>query len=285
MPDASRRFIQREPDLARLHGIGRALLGQLLDCGLPHRGSGTARRYDTMDLENVGLALALGPRWRAMRWWSASLSKLDADADAVYQVSLAARCPEPDHAGVCAFAVAPQLIAAAAPCPVREVGPGSYAFEIRISGGRRHFGGPFTPLVDAATALRFHMLPTSLANDLGFLRETGLADCRLASLYLVGLGAELGLGVRALEGMFLAVPYPVWHSWVEFRTEEGWFAADPFLLGAFRRWGVSDPAQWPPDRSPHAMLWPMEETHFVKVTHGGRPAPSRLGVDLLRESG
>jgi hypothetical protein len=290
VPDAHRRFAQPEPGLARQYGIGPALLAQLLDCGLPHRGSGTGRRYDGMDLENLGLALALGPRWRAMRWWSDSLSKLDIGDDAEYRIGLAARCPEPGHDGPCTFALAPQLRAAAGPSAVREVTPGSYAFDLRIAGGHRFFGEPFTPLVEAATALRFHLLPTSLADDLGFLAATGLADCRLASRHLVGLGERFGMGVRVREGMFLAVPYPVWHSWVEFHTGDGWFAADPFLLGAFRRWNITDPDQWPPNRSPHAMLWPLPETHFVKVTHGSsgaaeRPAPSRLTVVQRGHSG
>lgn len=225
VPEAHRRFVHGEADVTRRHGITPAMLTGLLDAGLPHRGGPGARTFDPTDLENAGLALRVGPRWRAMRWWS-----------------------------------------------------GRYRFDVR-AGGRRRFGPAFAPLVAAATALRFHVLPAALSADLGFLRATGLADCRLATRHLTGLGAGAGLGVRPVEGRFVATPYAVWHTWVDFRTDDGWLAADPFLLGAFDRWGIIDGAQWPADRSPHGLLRPLAETW-----HAGRPAPSRprLGYGAVR---
>jgi hypothetical protein len=263
----------READVTRLHGLTPAVLSDLLDGGLPHSGTEGGRRYDVMDLDNAGLALRVGPRWRAMRWWSAALRDR-ADPDARYRVSIAAQCPEPGHPGPCRFALAEPLRAAARPAEPEQVRPGTFAFPLHLDGRPRRLPAGWEGLVAAATALRFHLLPTRLSTDLGFGRETGLADCRLATALLAD-----AFEVRAVTGMFLATPYSVWHTWLELPTDEGPLAADPFLLSAFHRWDLADPGQWPPDRSPHGLVWRLDDARFVKVTHAGRPAESRVTIE------
>lgn len=49
---------------------------------------------------------------------------------------------------------------------------------------RYQFIEPFTGLIERAAGVAFHLLPTELTADPGFVADTGLADCVLATLYL-----------------------------------------------------------------------------------------------------
>lgn len=285
VPDAHRRFTETAASLARLHQINGDLLGTLLDGGLPHRGTGDERTFDRLDLENIALSVGVGPRWRAMRWWSSALSAHDPGRDHRHRIKLTAFCPEPGHPGACDFVIDARLVEAIHPAPVWEAAPGSYAFDVCTVGRRWFFGEPYKVLMEAATTLVFHVLPPSLRGDLGFLRDTGLANCRLATPYLAELGEELGLRVRAVRGLFVAAPYSVRHSWIDIKTEQGWFAADPFLIGAFHRWGIVDRDRWPANRSPHGLLWPLDTTEFLTVLHAGRQARLLLGVESPEPDG
>ncbi|WP_405059137.1 transglutaminase domain-containing protein [Kribbella sp. NBC_01505] len=283
VPDSSRRFSESISTAARIHRVGPDLLTQLLDQGLPHRGSGPARMFDSLDLSNVGLALALRcPRWMAMRWWSKALTQLVPDHEVRNLMNISSSCPSPGHAGDCHFVVHPRLVAATQPASFRELGPGLFGFEVRLASKHWFFGDPFTALIDRLLPLQFHLLAYPLNTDLGFLAETGLANCELAAAYLVSQGRELGLPVRISAGYFVARPYAAVHIWTEFRVGDRWLPADPLLLNALARWNVVDARVWPPNRAPQGLLWPVHDRAIELMTHrdhDGLLAPTVTVVD------
>jgi hypothetical protein len=280
VPDRYRRFTVHKSSVAQLYGISEESLDQLLSLGLPCRGS----RFDRLDLDNIGLALRLPcTRNKAMRWWSRSLiqSRVRPLADTV---RIQARCPLPGHPGDCNFALAAEL--ADALIAREEQGPSAVWFKIRISltASTWVFGSPFSDLFKRVLPLEFHLLPPPLAEDLGFLASTGLAECRLATVFLVSEAAELGLPVRAARGIFVANPYPVEHSWIECRVDDGrWVAADPFLLNAFLRWGIIGGPEWTTNCSSQSVMWQTGAPDGGLVTHRGHPAPYLLTVGLFPE--
>lgn len=267
VPGSSRRFDQTPAHAARVHRIGPQLMERLLDLGLPHAGAGDERLFDTLDLENIGLALRIGPRWRVLLPWAAAFAEAERIGGADYTLTVNAGCPVPERRHSCDFAMHPNLLAAVG--EARETAPGSYTLPVAGGTGEPYFfGGEFTALVAAVRPLTFHIVHPQLAADLGFLRETQLADCRLATAYLLALGREHGLPVRMRSGLLSAIPYPVWHAWVDFGTAEGWQAADPFFVLALQRWGVLDAERWPPNRSVRGLVWPLGTEHFALVRHG-----------------
>jgi hypothetical protein len=272
VPDRVRIFTEPVSDLPRVHRINSVLLTALLDLGLPHRGTGAGRRFDALDLANVGLALKLPcPRRAAMRWWSKSLLASDRNGAVLCTLGLGADCPAPGHTGGCEWTVHPELVAASRPGTFREQRPGSYRFDVRLTSEEWYFGEPFHQLVERVLPLRFHLLPYTMSHDLGFLTGTGLADCRLVTRYLVELGNGLGLPVRPAAGYFVMTPYPTFHAWAEFRAGDRWLAADPLLLNAFAEWGIVDPRRWPPNRSLHGRFLRLGDRHCEALTHRGDP--------------
>jgi hypothetical protein len=277
VPDRYRRFTVQRSELARRHGISDAILVQLLHLGLPCRDG----KFDRLDLDNIGLALRLPcSRNTAMRWWSRSLreSSIKPPADTLL---MRAQCPAPGHSGECGFALAPEL-ADALVSQGRQAPSGAW-FKLCVSlkAPLWVFGPPFTELFEQVLPLQFHLIPPVLANDLDFLTSTGLADCELATAFLVNQAAELGLQVRAASGIFVARPYPVEHCWIECRVDDGrWLAADPFLINALRRWGIIDGPEWSADWSLQSVLWRTGTAFGHLVMHGDRAAPYLITVGL-----
>jgi hypothetical protein len=275
VPNKYRRFTVHKSAVADLYGTSEEFLAQLLDFGLPCHGG----KFDRLDLDNIGLALRLPcARNKAMRWWSRSLiqSRVRPLAD---MVRVQARCPLPGHPGDCDFALAAEL--ADSLIAQEQQDPSAVWFTIRVSltSSTWTFGSPFSDLFKRVLPLEFHLLPWPLDEDLGFLASTGLAECQLATMFLVSEAAELGLPVRAARGIFVANPYPVEHSWIECRVDDDrWVAADPFLLNAFRRWGIIDDPEWTIDSSMQSVLWRTGAPSGHLVTHAGDPAHYLLTV-------
>jgi hypothetical protein len=269
VPDNVREFTESTMDSRRVHRIRPALLEQLLDLGLPHRGTGDDGHFDRWDLANVGVSLGLPcARHLAMRWWSKALADLQPGPPIGYTLELGADCPDPTHDGPCDFVLSPLFGRAAA---VRRVRPGTWSLDVELPRGLRLFTDPFTPLIEHAESIRFHLLPVALSQNVGFLAETKLADCRAATIHLTRLGRKMGLPVRSAVGYFVAPPYATAHAWIEFEVDGEWWPADPFLLTALKKWGIIDPAQWPRHRSPQGLLWRLDGRYFEGLWHGDTP--------------
>ena len=268
VPDGSRTFTEPELSLARLYRVPPTLLTQLLDAGMPHRGSGQGRRFDRYDLANVGLWLGLPCAQRqVMRWWSRAMTAAVPGRDAHFTLGIVGVCPSPGHDGGCRFALDPRFEAATAASPPTELSPGSYTVEVALPCEQRYFEPPFTALLEPAARLWFHYLPTDLDRDIGFAADTGLANCHLATRYLVHLASGMGLPVRRASGYFLTPPYGTEHVWPEFEVDGRWWPADPFMLTSLARWGVLDPRQWPPNRSPQGFFWRLGAGHVKVLRH------------------
>jgi hypothetical protein len=260
IPDRYRHFSVPAERVARFYRISDELLGQLLDLGLPHRGSAASITFDRNDLKSVVLNLRLKSPPRAAFEAMARALTLN-DARAARRIRLQTFCPDPGHQGDCTFVLAPAVRDSKEIAGIRCPDDGHFELDLRPDGGcggSLGFSASQRQLVEEVLRLWFHPLPFQLNEDLGFLAETGLADCRLAARFTAVRGEQLGVPVRAATGLLLGRPVAARHFWVEFHADGEWRSADPFLLTALARWKILDAAQWPPDRSLAGSVWRLD---------------------------
>ncbi|MDH6145166.1 MULTISPECIES: hypothetical protein [Kitasatospora] len=285
VPDRYRTFAADPSHNASVFGLQDGLLQELLDLGLPHERRDGRLFLDPLDLENTTHLLGLPSPYRsALDLWSRSLRDPDSLTGSRYQITLRWTCPAPGHAAQCRFAAATQALAAV----LQETGPAqadSLTVQVETADTWHDFGKAIEPLVAAAAELAFHKVRWPLAGDPGFVRETGLAECRLATRHLLRVAEEAGIAAGAACGFFLGLPFPAPHAWLEVRTEDGWCAADPFFLGTLHGWGVLDPHDWPVRRSPRQLLWRTGvefSSHVPLLTHNGHSVPVRVTARRTR---
>lgn len=258
VPDRYRLFTEDERAIAKTYGISQELLENLLEHGMPYVRQSATRLFDAFDLENIGIDLQLAsPRWSAMRWWSRSLAKSGSGAT-VRQIGIYAECPDPEHPGPCSFTL-DQAFRSHPHISETIENQTEFAMTLTLSRDDDDLEDDIRPLVERARQLTFHLLRDDLAYDLGFLQETGLADCRLAARELERVGALTGLPTRMMSGLFVSSPFPHRHSWVQVQRGDDWVSVDPFHLTNMARWEIVDPAVWPPHRSPAALLLGLHE--------------------------
>jgi hypothetical protein len=273
IPDRYRRCTVSRSRAWRAYRVPDELLADLLDAGMPHEDGADGPTFDREDLKTVVLMLGLpSPKRAALVAMARALAAGAAAPRVRRTVTVRAYCPGRGHPGACRFAVAPALGAT----PVGDPPDQAFAREVLLRGGEFRFAlsAAERQLLAEAARLRFHHVPYELNQDLGFLAETGLADCTLANRFLTVRGRELGVAVREATGLFLSRPFADRHFWIELRRGDEWLPADPFFLTALVRWGVLDERSWPAHRSPLGAYWklplgPMEQV----VTHRGAAAP------------
>lgn len=286
IPGSYREFTVPAP-LPRSFGIGGELLSELLSRGLPAEGPGPRRRFDARDLMNVGIELGLAcDASRRMRLWARALAAVAGQDLVGYQLKMRVDCPDPGHQGNCPLELNPCVPQALPEGGLRRE-PAGFAMAPVIAAGREPLGA-LAALIGDVQALRFHLLPVALASDLAFAADTGLADGPLAARVLAARARDRGLAVRAAAGMVLTPPSALPHEWLEVSERGSWVAADPFMLTAFARWGLLDPAVWPPTRPLPAVAWRLfrrwnegAARHIAGqglVTHGGSWARMQLLV-------
>lgn len=282
IPDRHRVFAEPFARAVKFYRIPAPVLEALLDAGLPHLRHDGQFLLDRKDLENLLLALRFpSPQRAALGHMARALSAApDGRPGPPRTLDIRARCPEPGHPGPCDFRLLDAVRESPHTTGTATQAPGHHRAEVSLgAGGTAHLppGGPVDRIVAEAEKLTFHHLPAALAEDLGFLRDTGLADCRSASRHLVAVGAEAGLTVRPASGIFVSVPFSNLHSWIEVETADGtWLPADPFFLTALARWDVLDAGTWPPHRSPLGVYWPLGPYERPLLTHGGAGAAASL---------
>ncbi|MFD6530895.1 hypothetical protein [Streptomyces sp. NPDC060184] len=268
VPGRHREFVQDARRAAREHGISPALLNQLGDLGLPSQHVDGAHRYDRIDLANVALALRLpNARAMAMRGWANSLSVTAGTGSSFFEVEVEAHCPAPGHPGGCAYELSDALRSLEGYEPRDEVRSGT----LRRRMPRPESAAPphARELAELVRPLHYHLLPEALRADLGFLEETGLADCALAAAFLTREAGARGLDARYSNGIFLALPYSMTHTWMEVRDGDSWTALDPHLLHLLTDWSLLNPADWPPYRSIGGCTVRVAERDVWLVTHRG----------------
>ncbi|WP_406120419.1 hypothetical protein OIE52_50785 [Streptomyces canus] len=282
VPDSFRVFTVTEELTWRFYQLPPSLLEQLLDEGLPVRTGADGLTFDRKDLENLSLALRTSsPQLSGLRLMAAALAAGESGTGPVRTVELTARCYDPSHPGDCRFELLPGVRSSPEVMDLQTLARNRHRVRLRLRGRppvRLSFGGMKTDLLDFLPRTRFHHLPADLASDLGFMRETGLADCRLACRYLVARGEECGVLIRPASGLFVSRPFSAVHSWVEVFQDDEWLPADPFFLTALARWGLIDGADWPADRSPTGVCWKVSSLYEEPLVSDRR---HRAPVSLL----
>ncbi|MER5352910.1 transglutaminase domain-containing protein [Kitasatospora sp. NPDC002551] len=276
MPDRYREFRQDGRQAAREHGIGPALIEELGEAGLPSQVRDGVGYFDRVDLANIALALRLpNARTLAMRGWAKSLRTASGAAAGTFEVEVRAHCPQPGHPGECEYTRSEALrsLDGYTPAAVPTLGQLRHRATATESTGRlpEAVAGLLRPL-------HFHLLPEPLRADLGFLAETGLADCDLAALYLTREAGRLGLAARYGFGFFLAAPYSIIHAWTEVLDGGEWHAFDPHLLNLLGDWSLLDPEEWPSHRSIGSCTARVSNHHLWLTTHHGACAPLSLAT-------
>ncbi len=281
VPDRLREFDVAAADVIRRYAIQAPLLTRLLDHGLPHAGSGDERRFDRLDMENVGLGLHLRtPRRTAMRWWRHEMAS--EPTGGVRLCGLTVSDDTRSATGLDDLVLDRRVVDAACPGTVTRAPDGAFLLQVNLDNRAFTFGPTFDPFFDQAGGIRFHLLPEPLQEDIGFAREHRLADCKLATRFLVHQGRAMGMPVRSSEGLFVAGPYAIWHAWIELSVAGEWIPADPFFLRVLAGWGFVDPAVWTPSRSPRFVLWRLDDTHVPLVRRRGRAVPWRVAITSVR---
>lgn len=283
VPDLLRDFSESQTDAVRIHRVGRSLLDRLVQAGLPFAGDGAERRFDPLDLANVGLDLGLPSAHRlAMRWWSRALAEIDEGGVTDCVLTVRCACPAPGHPGACDFTLNPESANTPEVLEASRQSDNGYALRLRLSRLERCFAGDQLAVIAEAASIAYHVLPLGIRADADFVARTRIADCRFASAYLVEQARAAGLEVRRSAGFLISAPYATEHSWVDFLVDGEWLPADPVLISALARWGVVSEARWPVRRALCGVLWRTGETRPVLVRHGGEAVYER---PLLTRSG
>nr|AKC92662.1 putative MitI transglutaminase [Amycolatopsis sp. SANK 60206] len=278
--DEHRDFSIPQADMRKQYGIDDDLATELLDLGLPHRRDDGGLLFDWRDLSNVAAGLNLDSEDRVlMRRWTRSLGAALQQQRGVYNIRFDWRCPSPGHAGDCEFTLDPLTAPIMPHNPAKPLADGSLVGAAEPLYHEYDFGPAFNNVVAAARRITFHRLPLALVDDLGYLAETGLADCRLANVHLRKLAADAGLRVRPAAGLFVGVPFPARHAWFEVSVGDRWVAADPFFLHTLTSWGIMSGEEWPLNHSPRNVLIRLSNLPEIGgplVLHNGHRAPLRI---------
>lgn len=277
VPDGYRVFSEPANRVRRFYRIPDDLLERFVEQGLPHRPgkNGDGPVFDGMDLRNIVLHLRLpSPQQTSLKSMSRALIEGERPGVTRRTVNLQGKCPAPGHEGRCAYELAAQVSRSRHVTEIRPRADNHFEVDVVLRSSEVRYlslSPAHRQLVEEVTRFEFHHVPFDLHTDLAFLADSGLADCRLAAEYLETRGKELGVEVRCASGLFLSRPFSNRHFWVEFLIDDEWMPADPFFLDVLARWGLLDPARWPPHRVPMGALWPLEFDYLDEplVTHTG----------------
>jgi hypothetical protein len=269
VPTEYRKFNVAFSEAVRRLGFPHVVLQQLIEHGLPHAMVDQRLNLDLQDLRNVALWLQLPSSVAVLHSLRDSLIAGEVGPSVSYTLNVVVRCPAPGHDGPCRFEF--------------EGGPeGKFTattedrvlhakLPIDLPTGRRYFTWAANErrLIEEVLSFDFRYLPHLAAGDPDFLVRTGMGDCRAIARYLARRGAELGVEVRLADGLFIAKPFSMAHSWVEFRVDDEWLPADPFLLTMLADRGIVDRDAWPVDRSPMGVYWRWPAGPSPAVFHRG----------------
>lgn len=268
VPDRYRAFEVSAPEAMRSYGFDEPLLAELMNAGLPYKGTRGDVLFSRRDMVNISLDLRLAStQWSVMKWWARSLPRQSGQETGDFQVRVSWKCPDPGHDGACAFTFAPQIAAAVQAIGAEEIiRRDNLILSVSLPCEKHDFGEAFHAVAQEARQLRFHYIPDELTEDIDFIRETRLADCRSANWYLMGLAEQAGFTVRPACGYFVGAPFPCPHSWFEVLVEDRWLAADPFYLAALQRWDIIPADNRLLNHTPRGMLWVTSNTLPLDVS-------------------
>jgi hypothetical protein len=270
IPDAERDFVVAREQAEREFGFEAAAADELIARGLPHADGDDGPLLWATDLQYLSLRLGCGRVYQGvLNRWAGALTSLSARAE----TPVAIRCRAYAPPGTTIELLAPGGTSVRA----EAGGAASLGFETTMRGELAplpdELARTLGELLTELASYDFCWLRPPLEADLAFVRRTRLANCRSTAGLLVEEAPRLGVEARLVHGLLLAPPYSTPHNWAEVRTDDGWVALDPLLLGLLARFAGLDPGAWPPQRSPGAILLSLTEpgTPLVTVAETGAP--------------
>jgi hypothetical protein len=210
----------------------------------------------------------------AMRGWRGALTALDT-SPARYSLTVLPRCPDPTHGPDCRLTVSSTLRDAVTHNGGWVDGPDLY-LERTVIGRPPLLTGAHRAAVEQIEPLEFYLLPWGLRHDLGFVRETGMADCVLAARLLHEDARSYGIRTRFSQGVFLSSPFSIVHCWTEFEVDGSWLPVDPHLLRTLSRLDLLDSRMWPPYRCLGDAAWRVHDDDLPFATDGDHGADVSL---------
>jgi hypothetical protein len=260
------------------------VLLQMVDSGMAHRMHGGELLVDWLDILNCAMQLDLGPYALAVRRsWPAALERADQGGRPRYEMRYRVKCEHPDEPhDACRYEFllpGGERVTRTGEQPrgraevVIEVSPDTQWPE--LPAGARE-------AIDTTAGLEFMLLPEEIRRDLGFLRETGLADCAGVALLLCEQMAAREVPVRDTYGYVVVPPYAVEHFWAEVGVGERWVPVDPVLIQAMVRWKILDGSRWHPYRSLGPIVARVGPDRLPAVLHNGAATAAMLPVRMLR---
>jgi hypothetical protein len=272
IPDAERDFTVAREQAEREFGFDVQAIDELVARGLPHASGDDGRLLWATDLQYLGLRLGRGGVYQgALNRWASALTSLSARAET--RVAIRCRAYAPPGTAI-------ELLAPGGARVRGEAAGGGGAqlgFETTMRGELAPLpdglAGTLGELLADLAAYDFCWLRPPLEADLAFVRRTRLANCRSTAGLLVEQAPRMGVEARLAHGLLLAPPYSTPHNWAEVRTDDGWAALDPLLLGLLARFAGLDRSAWPPARSPGAILLRLTEPGTPLVTAADTGAP------------
>lgn len=270
IPDEARELTVAREQAEREFGFDAQAADELIARGLPHAAGDDGPLLWATDLQYLSLRLDRGRVYQGvLNRWASALTSLSARAE----TPVAIRCRAYAPPGVAVELLAP----GGARVRAEAGGSASLGFETTMRGAPAplpdELAQTLGELLTDLASYDFCWLRPPLESDLAFVRRTRLANCRSTAGLLVEEAPRLGVEARLAHGLLLAPPYSTPHNWAEVRTDDGWVALDPLLLGLLARFAGLDSSAWPPARSPGAILLRLTEPGIPLVTEAGSGAP------------
>lgn len=273
IPDTERELTVAREQAEREFGFDAQAADELIGCGLPHtRGEDGEPLLWATDLQYLGLRLGCARVYQGvLNRWAGALTAFSARAETPVQIRCSAYAPP----GTTVELLAPGGERVQAEAGARGAAPLGFQTTMRgqLPPLPASIAQPLAELLADLASYDFAWLRPPLEADLDFVRRTRLANCRSTAGLLVEAAPALGVQARLAHGLLLAPPYSTPHNWAEVRTDDGWVALDPLLLGLLARFAGLDAAAWPPVRSPGAILLRLTEPGTPLVTDAATGTP------------
>lgn len=281
VPSRFRRYDQTAATARSAHGISTPLLEALLDNGMPHQSAHGALLFDALDLANASFHLALpSAHSMALRGWVSALRAASEATAVAYSISFRAQCPQPGHPGECTLTQPPQVTSVIG----RSTGdfpPAEFSASFTANTASIMLPPLFRELTAELAEVEYHLLPNELHEDIGFLKHSGLADCPLATEFLLRVGSSRGYVVRKSFGILVSMPFSVPHFWVDLNIDGEWHAVDPHLLRMLSVRKLVDPDIWPAYRTLGGAAWRIADRDLPLALHNGHEIPCSLPTRRL----
>ena len=274
VPDRYRDYSTSWELATRHFRVPEELLARVLDFDFPHARVDGQLQFDRKDLKNLLLrTLVPSPQRDAVKAIADAMNAAPPVPSFIRKITAVSRCPAPGHDGSCDFVISDLLAKPVDPAvTVLSLDSRQCVLSVVIRSGPvtlMSLSDDERQVFERVAALEFQHIPTELAADPGFAREAGMADCRLAYLYMCVLGDEIGMRIRPAAGIAATPPFSNTHAWAEVFYGQDWTPVDPFFISRLVRWEFLDADEWPIHRIPLGTLIRLGDHDETLMSHRG----------------